>query len=111
MNYINRFDSISKNDVDIAGGKGASLGEMTQAGIPVPGGFVVLSGAFDRFIEETGLNVEVDAVLDNVDIEKVHTVEDASEKIQAMILSKELPEDIGEVFWKVIMILIVNLLR
>ena len=40
------FATISKNDVAIAGGKAASLGEMTQAGIPVPLGFVVLAGAF-----------------------------------------------------------------
>jgi phosphohistidine swiveling domain-containing protein len=91
---IKNFTQISKADTEIAGGKGASLGEMTQAGIPVPEGFVILSNAFDRFLEETDLNFEIDAVLDTVDIKKVHTVENASEKIQAMILSKEMPEDI-----------------
>src|SRR3989344_3096701 len=91
---IKNFAQISKADTEIAGGKGASLGEMTQAGIPVPDGFVILSNVFDRFIKETDLNVEIDAVLDTVDIKEVHTVENASEKIQAMILSKEMPEDI-----------------
>ena len=91
---IKNFKQISKVDTEIAGGKGASLGEMTQAGIPVPDGFVILSNAFDRFIEETDLNVEIDAILDTVDIKKVHTVENASEKIQAMIISKEMPKDI-----------------
>ena len=91
---IKNFTQISKVDTEIAGGKGASLGEMTKAGIPVPGGFVILSNAFDRFLEETDLNVEIDAVLDTVDINKVHTVENSSEKIQAMILSREMPEDI-----------------
>jgi len=91
---IKNFTQISKDDTEIAGGKGASLGEMTQAGIPVPEGFVILSNAFVRFIEETDLNVEIDAVLDTVDIKEVHTVENASEKIQALIFSKEMPEDI-----------------
>jgi len=91
---IKNFKQISKADTEIAGGKGASLGEMTQAGIPVPEGFVVLSNAFDRFLEETDLNIEIDAVLDTVDIKEVHTVENASEKIQAMILSREMPNDI-----------------
>jgi phosphoenolpyruvate synthase/pyruvate phosphate dikinase len=91
---IKNFAQISKKDTDIAGGKGASLGEMTQAGIPVPEGFVILSNAFERFIEETDLNVEIDAILDTVDIKEIHTVENASEKIQAIILSKEMPEDI-----------------
>ncbi|MDP3954005.1 MAG: PEP/pyruvate-binding domain-containing protein, partial [bacterium] len=67
---IKNFTQISKTDTEIAGGKGASLGEMTQAGIPVPEGFVVLSNAFDKFLEETDLNVEIDAVLDNVDIKE-----------------------------------------
>ena len=91
---IKNFTQISKADTEIAGGKGASLGEMTQAGIPVPEGFVILASAFDRFLEETDLNVEIDAVLDMVDIKEVHTVENASEKIQAIILSKEIPQDI-----------------
>jgi len=91
---IKNFAQISKTDTEIAGGKGASLGEMIQAGIPVPEGFVILSNAFDRFLEETDLNVEIGAVLDSVDIKEVHTVENASEKIQAMILSREMSQDI-----------------
>ncbi|HHD92215.1 MAG TPA: hypothetical protein ENL06_01145 [Candidatus Portnoybacteria bacterium] len=91
---IKNFKQISKADTEIAGGKGASLGEMTQADIPVPQGFVILANAFDRFLEETDLNVEIDTVLDTIDIKEVHTAENASEKIQAMILSKEIPEDI-----------------
>ena len=56
------FNKINKNDAPIAGGKGASLGEMTQAGIPVPPGFVILSNAFDRFLQETDLNIEIDSM-------------------------------------------------
>ncbi|EKE11287.1 MAG: hypothetical protein ACD_15C00111G0016 [uncultured bacterium] len=88
------FQQLSKNDADIAGGKGASLGEMTSTGIPVPPGFVVLSDAFERFLEETDLNVEVDAILETVDNQKMHTVEQASEKIQVLILEAKMPEDI-----------------
>jgi phosphoenolpyruvate synthase/pyruvate phosphate dikinase len=94
MNQIKTFNQISKADTEIAGGKGASLGEMTQAGIPVPEGFVILSNFFDKFLEETDLNIKIDAILDTIDTKRVHTVENASEKIQAMILSKEMPEDI-----------------
>ncbi len=96
MDFIKDFKEISKSDTLIAGGKGASLGEMTQAGIPVPSGFVILSDAFDRFIEETDLNVEIDAALDKVNVKEVHTIENASEKIHAMIISKQMPEDIKE---------------
>ena len=37
---IKKFNQLGKNDVSLAGGKGASLGEMTQAVISVPDGFV-----------------------------------------------------------------------
>ncbi len=47
--FIKNFAQISKNDVKIAGGKGTSLGEMANAKIPVPDGFVVLAGAFTNF--------------------------------------------------------------
>jgi len=94
--FTKPFSKISKYDAAIAGGKGASLGEMTQASISVPPGFVVLSGAFERFIEETDLNVEIDAKLHKVDHNAMHTVEEASEKIQALILQTKMPQDIAD---------------
>lgn len=95
MTWTKPFAKLSKDDAAIAGGKGASLGEMTQAGIPVPPGFVILADAFERFVEETDLNVEIDAALDAVDPKEMHTVEGASEKIQALILNAQMPEDIA----------------
>ncbi len=95
MTLIKPFGEISKNDAAIAGGKGASLGEMTQAGIQVPPGFVVLSSSFDRFLEETDLLAEIDTALHTVNREEMHTVEQASQKIQQMILGAKMPDDIA----------------
>ncbi len=94
MELIRPFERIGKGDAAIAGGKGASLGEMTQAGIPVPPGFVVLVNAFEQFLKETDLNIQISAILDTVDTEAIHTVEGASEKIQALILAAAMPEDL-----------------
>lgn len=96
MKYIKWFKEINKDDAQIAGGKGASLGEMTQAGIPVPPGFVVSANAFDEFIRDTDLHVEIDAVLDTVNVEEMHTVEHASEKIQALILGAHISQPIKD---------------
>jgi len=63
MNFTKHFKELSKSDVSIAGGKGASLGELTRTGIPVPQGFVVLSTAFEQFIKENDLSVEIDSAL------------------------------------------------
>ncbi len=94
MKYTKPFSSLSRNDSDIAGGKGASLGEMTQAGIPVPPGFVILSGTFDHFIHATGLIEEIDAALHKVDHKAIHSIDAASETIEALIKKQEIPEDI-----------------
>jgi len=96
MELLRDFNKISKNDVSIAGGKGASLGEMTKAGISVPPGFVILSTAFEKFLEETDLNVEIEAILDSVNHKEIHTTEHASETIEALILGAVIPKDIIE---------------
>jgi pyruvate,water dikinase len=94
MILIKTFEQITMSDTAIAGGKGASLGEMTQAGISVPSGFVILSNAFEKFLEETNLNIEIDSILHSVNPKEIHTIENASEKIKSLITSKEIPEDI-----------------
>lgn len=48
--YIKKFSEINKDDVKEVGGKGASLGEMFNAGIPVPPGFVVTAETFKQFV-------------------------------------------------------------
>lgn len=96
--FTKLFSQISKTDTAVAGGKGASLGEMTQAEISVPPGFVILSNAFEKFLEETDLNIEIDTILHSVNHNEIHTVEHASEKIEELIVGAEVPKDIaGEI--------------
>lgn len=59
MIYTKKFSEISKDDVLAVGGKGASLGEMTRAGIPVPPGFVVTADTYREFVgSEIPVNVQ-----------------------------------------------------
>lgn len=53
MEWVRDFSEITKTDVPLAGGKGASLGEMTKTGMPVPPGFVITAQAFEKFYPET----------------------------------------------------------
>ncbi len=92
--FLKNFSELTKNDVNIAGGKGASLGEMTQAGIPVPSGFVVLAPAFDRFLAETDLAQEVAAQLSKVNYDDISSVERASRVIHDLIHDAKFPIDI-----------------
>ena len=47
--YIRSFQEIGKEDIVTAGGKGANLGEMVGAGIPVPEGMVLTTDAYREF--------------------------------------------------------------
>lgn len=93
MELMRDLKNISKNDVALAGGKGASLGEMMQIGIPVPAGFVILASAFEKF-GATDLSVKIDSILHSVNSQEMHTVDRASEKIKNLILGVEMPQDL-----------------
>lgn len=90
------FSEISKDDTAIAGGKGASLGEMASSGIPVPPGFVVTAAAFEEFLLEAGLENKIDELLASVDVDDLATADSASAKIRSIIKEAELPEVISE---------------
>ncbi|NTU99135.1 phosphoenolpyruvate synthase, partial [Candidatus Falkowbacteria bacterium] len=92
--FCKNFKSISKNDAAIAGGKGASLGEMTQAGLPVPPGFVVLAQSFDDFVEQAGVSAEISSALERININDNSTIDAASVKIRDLVLTATIPEKI-----------------
>ena len=97
--YVKFFSELTRKDVHIAGGKGASLGEMTQAGIPVPPGFVLTAQAFDRFLHETALKEEIESQLNKVNYEDVNSVDQASNVIRDLIHDAQMPKDlIAEIF-------------
>jgi pyruvate,water dikinase len=92
--YIKWFDEITKGDVGIAGGKGANLGEMTRAGFPIPGGFIVTSNAYFDFIRANHLEGAMGAVLDGLDVNDSNMLDSASRKIESMIVKGEMSEEI-----------------
>ena len=78
MSYIKWFDQISKDDIASAGGKGANLGELTQAGISVPPGFVVLANSYFAFLDTHRLRVQLHHLLsthDTSDPRQLETVQ------------------------------------
>ena len=96
--FTKNFKQLTKKDVDIAGGKGASLGEMTNAKMPVPPGFVILAGAFDRFLEETDLEQDIKAQLKKVNYNDVNSVDKTSAVIRDLINDASIPKDLQKEF-------------
>ena len=92
--YVKKFEELSKSDIGIAGGKGANLGELTQAGIPVPPGFVVTAQAYEYFMDEAGINDKVMSILDEIDINDTKALQAAAEEIKTIIIESDIPENL-----------------
>ncbi len=92
--FIKIFKQLTKKDVNIAGGKGASLGEMLNIKIPVPRGFVILAGVFDRFLEKTDLIQEIKAQLHKINYDDINSVDRASNVIRDLIHDAKMPKDL-----------------
>lgn len=88
------LDTIGSDDLDSVGGKGASLGELTGAGLPVPPGFVVTAGTYRSFIEQTGIEEELFEAVD-IDPDDSSALADAEQTAEELILDTELPEEIA----------------
>lgn len=97
MKHVEFFEELRKEDVAIAGGKGANLGELTNAGIPVPPGFVVTSKTYDQFIKETGIFDEIMDILDAVDVNKNKELQASSVKIKKIITETTMPDEIKNI--------------
>ena len=50
------FEEVDKSSIPLVGGKGANLGEMLGAKLPIPYGFIVTSKAYKAFVQENDLN-------------------------------------------------------
>ncbi|MDD7363099.1 MAG: phosphoenolpyruvate synthase [Peptoniphilus sp.] len=83
--YIRFFHEIRKDNVDIVGGKGANLGEMTNFGLDVPPGFCVTSEGYNAFIDYAGLDEKVRFVMKDLDVEDVDMLTAASNDIRRSI--------------------------
>jgi pyruvate,water dikinase len=75
---VRTFTQLRVTDVSYAGGKGANLGELTSAGVPVPPGFVIGAPAYGAFCEETGLRERLTEALQGVDEEDTAALEAAA---------------------------------
>ncbi|MDD4635672.1 MAG: phosphoenolpyruvate synthase [Dehalococcoidales bacterium] len=88
------FKEVGKGDIATVGGKGANLGEMTQANIPVPPGFIVTSQAYYSFLEESKLTAKIQTLLKNLDANNSRQLQETSRKIKQVISSAAMPEEI-----------------
>jgi pyruvate, water dikinase len=88
---VRPFSDLSVDDVLYAGGKGANLGQLTNAGLPVPPGFVVGAPAYAAFRAETGLGERLSDLLTDLDVEDTAALRAAADAAQQAVRDSEVP--------------------
>jgi len=86
------FEQLDRSDVRRVGGKGANLGELTAAGLPVPPGFVVSASAYAAFCDGSGLRSRIAERLAAVDVEDTDRLDRVATEIRSMIENEPLPD-------------------
>ncbi|KMM81403.1 phosphoenolpyruvate synthase [Pseudomonas deceptionensis] len=99
VEYVVSLDKLGVHDVEHVGGKNASLGEMISnlagAGVSVPGGFATTSQAYRDFLELSGLNDQIHAALDALDVDDVNALVKTGAQIRKWIMEAEFPETLN----------------
>ena len=97
-NHIISLSDCRISDINLVGGKNASLGEMignlSKAGVSVPGGFAITSNAYKQFISQNNLDKQIYTLLDTLDASNVNELTKTGAKIRSLILNQEFPEDL-----------------
>ncbi len=91
------FEKLRMTDVEVVGGKNASLGEMISqlpTGVRVPTGFATTAHAFREFLAFGGLTEKINARLDALDTEDVRALAEAGAEIRAMVEAQPFPADL-----------------
>jgi pyruvate,water dikinase len=98
LKYVVNFDRLGMGDIEQVGGKNSSLGEMigqlSQAGIRVPGGFATTADAFREYLGQGGLAARIEARLKGLDADDVAALERCGAEIRAWIEATPLPKQL-----------------
>jgi pyruvate,water dikinase len=92
--YIKSLDEIGRKDFLLAGGKGSNLGEMVRAGLSIPEGFVILTSAYKRFVDENNIQESIENIIGKIDTDDIGKLEEVSQTIQNLFKEAEIPEDV-----------------
>jgi pyruvate, water dikinase len=87
---VRQIAELGRTDIPFAGGKGANLGELTKAGLPVPPGFVIGAPVYATFVRETGLRERIASRLENLDVDNPAVLEEAATDLRKMIEAEPL---------------------
>ncbi len=94
MKRIMSIKDLGVNDIPIAGGKAANLGELTSAGFDVPPGFVLTTESYDYYLKHNNLATVIENALADLDVSSDTSLQNASAKIRKAFEEGEMPKDL-----------------
>ena len=98
--YIIPFEQLKNKDIELVGGKNASLGEMISGlanlGVSVPGGFATTSHAYRDFLAQGGLDERIRGVLATLDVDDVERLAVLGAQIRGWMLATPFPKRLQE---------------
>jgi pyruvate,water dikinase len=86
------FSDVSRHDIPLVGGKGANLGDMVQAGMSVPPGFVIPARAYREIMECNCLDEEVLKLMDGLDCNDSTQLREIEPQIRVLFHDCVIPE-------------------
>ena len=92
--YIKWLSELNKKSGDIAGGKGANLGEMYNAKMPIPPAFVVTTSAYNTYIEKNNIKNKIKQILESINVDNTNELDEKAKQIRELIINEEIPEEI-----------------
>jgi pyruvate,water dikinase len=92
--WVRWFGELGLDDVESVGGKGANLGELTRAGLPVPRGFVITSEAFLTAITRAGIRQELASVFSTASADSPAGLKAAAEELQRRVKEAAMPDSL-----------------
>lgn len=94
--YILWFNQLGMHDVNIVGGKNASLGEMisnlANVGVSVPNGFATTTAAYRDFLDANDLSNRINSLLAELDVDDINALTEAGKTIRDWVMDAPLPE-------------------
>lgn len=93
MEIIKNFTDTTKKDLPLVGGKAANLGEMINAGLPVPDGFSVTAEAYFDFLDKNSLRNKIENILKDLDVRDSKVLQKTAAEIKDLIIKAEIPQE------------------
>ncbi len=98
--FLEDLHKVSLEDIELVGGKNASLGEMLQnltaLGINIPGGFVITVPAYRRFLQYNKLEKEIESIVNNINYDDIESLRRGGLEVRQLIKNSKFPGDMSK---------------